>query len=189
MKQTTKDLNGTMWYRAIKVIYAISVALLVVLVYLFDVAEEPRKMIDLKKSIVVCDNEESYSLEDAGISFIPANRTYLGYQEDARLRLFCYSKESKFLPDMFKEIESYIDKEHVDHIQAHIVLKNKLSEAGLDKNYAPFIATKYSGSWLLYIMRIILYSVIVVVFCDLLMRRPFYYIVTGKLFPNRKKKV
>lgn len=160
--KTIAKLNEKIWYRLLKVIYILAL-LFVIIFFVADAFEsKPKKVFDGYNTTINCEGGTAYKAGENDIFFISA--TDSGKQN--QLKELCMS--GKF-PDMnfeiFKKTSERLD--------------------GNPINYTIDYAYKDVGSWGIVIGNA-LSGIFVMIIVFEIIRRIFYYIVLGKIFPKKK---
>lgn len=106
--KTIKDLNSKFWYRFIKVLYFLSLGMIIIISCLATFFYFPVSIdIDVDKTHITCSNDKVYSLREAGISRISSS--YLDYYNQAQVKKRCstdlkYVNTDDIITSNFKNI-------------------------------------------------------------------------------------
>ena len=157
--ESVEDLNKTIWYRLVKVVYSSFFVLILITVfaYLFY-SLMPINILDREASIVKCTNDTQYTLRDVGL-FSPYRYQDLSFLDDnAKIKSICLTGNPN--PASY----SLFDK--------------------LPQNYQLDIVYETNGTWGIFIATLFGISAGLFLLFELL-RRVFYYIVLGKFIPKK----
>jgi hypothetical protein len=163
--ETISQLNSKIWYRLLKVMYV--VMFLLIIISSVWIAFEENKPYQSDEYLISCNegNRKNFMARDEGILFLPS----LGE-----------NKEISFIP-------SYTDSEIKSECEIYPsfgyvpVAERTYSPPPYSVSYAPLSHGSYLEAF-----GIAALAFVVVLFVFEFIRRAFYYIVLGKVYPQRR---
>lgn len=160
MEEKTLDtLNNKAWYRLIKVLFIFLYIIILALVIKLNVDDEkPRQVLDSYNTTISCRGGTTYKAGESGIVF--SSESDLSWKN--RLKEFCMS--SKLLPNEYIKPLDYVNQ-----------------------NYDINFAHKEVGSWGGALLNAF-FAAFVFVFIFEIIRRAFYYVILGKIFPKKLRR-
>ncbi len=170
--KTITELNSKMWYRFIKVIHVVFfLFILAISIGLIIDIYKPEKLIDNKETKIVCKfgNKKTFTPWQIGISLYEPKLSSI---EEVEFIRYC-----NILPAT-GTIPGSLKLSEIDQSEIKIVPREELYEI------KPIY--KIEGSYLSMSLYILLALTIWIIILEL-SRRIFYYVVMGKVFPNKKE--
>lgn len=157
-KKTISYLNDKAWYRLLKVIFILLILLCLYFLFVL-LAENGIKRLDNNKTLIYCKrNTEEFSPRELGIELTKSNFTSFGEFIDTNNKIWNTCNGGGFTN--FYTSERYV------------TLPNDVFDIKPIYTYTEF--TKH----------FIFYSILVLLFFEIL-KRTFYYIILGKINPNK----
>lgn len=210
MKKTIAYLNSTAWYRLLKVIYLLALVALMAGFNASLILEVGVKNVDQDKTRINClhKDKKTFSPNDIGRRLdkkdfntdggFDYEHFYEGYNEDLIRDILeqCYEKEVEDVYAMQKYYELGLHERGVQDIisksemqQVVEIQNNSLTSAkvrDLNYNFKFFDIDPVHGVSLF--LKIFIWGNLAILISLELIRRIFYYVVLGKLFPVKKEK-
>lgn len=170
--KTISYLNSKMWYRFVKVSYAISFLVILSFSILLIVDEnKPRKILDNDTTEIACKygNKKTFTAKIIGVTVYDYPEFKFASWDNDKILKFCNAENEKI------EVTNFATDQKVQ-----TDLKNFIG-AGYDIKPS----YKNEGSYSSMIFYILLSFIGTLLFFEII-RRTFYYIVLGKIFPKKK---
>ena len=186
-KKTISYLNSKAWYRLIKVVFIGVIVLSILLSVLVIVdSHSPQQVKDYKINCIAdYTNKKTFFAEkDADIYFFPygTETVYESIRDDQRLRL-------RDVCGISSEEADKSNNETIAYINEQIKLgtDEETIEDYLDKNFRAYtiLETNRTEGGYLIIIAYSLLSVVILLLIAELVRRIFYYVVLGKIRPEK----
>jgi len=174
-KKTIEYLNGTAWYRAVKVIYILSFVAVFALIIVVFSTEGDFDVLDIQNSKIVCQygNEKIFLVKDifdTGKILAPNNYDlHFTTDDENRIREFCEIDQEKLLA------------EGVWRIGENGRIEAEVFDSGIYGGVAEYrIEKERKKNW-----GSLLLGLLVTVAIFEAIKRIFYYIVLGRINPKK----
>ena len=164
---TIAYLNTKIWHRLLKVIYILIFISVSVYAVMLSIEEySPHEALDYSKSLIICDNGETYTFSEAR-----------NVDDDIAMEKLCLSPAEKTRREVFLDYQAFLEREKMG------IPHPEYEEIPL--NYKIQKVYKTIGGWYLVFGYSILWILIIYVALEIT-KRAFYYIVLGKINPPKK---
>lgn len=171
--KTISELNQRIWYRLLQVVYALCFSILtIVILSLIYNFKKPHREFDANLSYIQCKNDKKINLTENNIY-----SDFITKEDDEKIRILCRGDDKSLLDDLLLAGVYPEDYNQQDIEEA----KKRVEER---EGYTLISNFKQVGSW----QYLVLYcAVVILVILSIfeLVRRIFYYIVLGRIKPEK----